>query len=183
MSLDFKHKLAFIDVETSGLDPQKQEIIELACIVCSRGNSSSDLTIEKELEVKIKMEHPELAEPEALRVNGYNEMDWVFAYTLPQALELLNKETKDAVFVAHNVCFDWSFIEAAYKKAGMEHGFHNHKIDTLSIAFAKLQGTDARHLSLRSLCERFGVTNEKAHTALADTRALVEVYKKLMELK
>lgn len=183
MSLDFKHKLAFIDVETSGLDPQTHEIIELACIICSRGESASDLTIEKEFEVKIQMQHPELAEPDALRVNGYNPADWIFAYTLPQALEMLNKEAKDCVFVAHNVCFDWGFVEQSYKKAGMTHEFHNHKIDTLSIAFAKLQGSDAKHLSLRALCERFGIVNEKAHTALADTRAMVEVFKKLMELK
>ena len=28
-----KHNLAFIDLETTGLDPDKQEMIELGCVV------------------------------------------------------------------------------------------------------------------------------------------------------
>jgi DNA polymerase III epsilon subunit-like protein len=36
------------------------------------------------------------------------------------------------------------------------------------------------NFSLRELCERLGIKNEKAHTALADIRATFEVFKKLM---
>ena len=60
---------------------------------------------------------------------------------------------------------------------------HYHKLDTISIAWAKFhKDTDVIHFSLRELCERFGIKNEKAHTALSDARATFELYKKLMEL-
>lgn len=179
MSLKENARFAFIDVETSGLNPDIHEIIEIGCLIVTQ-NEAGNYVIEKEVELKVQMTRPELAEPAALRVNGYDAAAWMFAYTMPQALEALNKETKDTVFVAHNVAFDWSFVDKAYRDAGMEHGFHYHKIDTLSIAFAKLRGTDAKHLSLRALCERFAITNERAHTALADCRATFEVFKKLM---
>jgi len=66
----------------------------------------------------------------------------------------------------------------------MESPFHFHKLDTLSIAFSKFNGTgDIKHLSLRALCEHFGITNERAHSALPDARATAQVFKKLMEKK
>jgi DNA polymerase-3 subunit alpha (Gram-positive type) len=178
MSLKEHTRYAFIDVETSGLNPDIHEIIEIGCLIVAE--SESGYTIENELEIKVAMTRPELAEATALRVNGYDPAAWMFAYTMPQALEMLNKHAKDCVFIAHNACFDWQFVEKAYRDAKMEHPFHYHKLDTLSIAYAKLKGTDAKHLSLRSLCQRFAVTNEKAHTALADCRATFEVFKKLM---
>lgn len=179
MSLSEKTRFAFIDVETSGLNPDIHEIIEIGCLIVSQ-NEAGQFVIDDELELKVQMTRPDVAEPAALRVNGYDPAAWMFAYTMPQALEMLSKAAKDTVFVAHNMCFDWQFIEKAYRDNGVEHPFHFHKIDTLSIAFAKLRGTDAKHLSLRSLCERFEVVNEKAHTALADCRATLEVFKKLM---
>ena len=52
---------------------------------------------------------------------------------------------------------------------------------TISLAFARLYDAPlADKFSLRYLCELLKVENTKAHTALADTRALVQVYKKLM---
>jgi DNA polymerase III epsilon subunit-like protein len=60
---------------------------------------------------------------------------------------------------------------------------HYHKIDTISVAWAKLhRNPDIEHLSLRELCLHFDIKNEHAHTGLSDARATYELYKKLMEL-
>jgi DNA polymerase III epsilon subunit-like protein len=49
------------------------------------------------------------------------------------------------------------------------------------MAVARLyDAPQADKFSLRALCTLLKVDNTKAHTALADTRALVEVYKKMM---
>jgi DNA polymerase III epsilon subunit-like protein len=182
MSLSTKQNLAFIDVETTGLDPYTHEVIEIGCIIVERGdNGPADLKIIEELDIKVKPDHIETAEIGALRVNGYDASDWLFAYTQQQAFEMLAKKTQGCVFVAHNVAFDWNFIDSSFRRLNIDHGFTHHKLDTLSMAFQKFNGTDEiKHLSLRALCEHYGIQNEKAHSALPDVRAMIEIYKKLM---
>ena len=84
------HNLAFIDVETTGFSPEKHEIIELAVVLAKqtpREGKGPKLEIIQEKEWKIKPEHLETAEEQALRVNGYNEVDWMFAVDLKNAME------------------------------------------------------------------------------------------------
>jgi DNA polymerase-3 subunit alpha (Gram-positive type) len=82
------------------------------------------------------------------------------------------------------VIFDYGFVEAAFKKSGVRNLMHYHKLDTISIAFAKLYDVpEVEKFSLRFLCEYFKIENKNAHTALSDARATFEVYKKLFEEK
>ncbi len=178
------HNLAFIDTETTGTDPKLHEIIELAVIIArqvERPGRGPKIEIVEECEWKIKMVHPELAEEQALRVNGYNEVDWMFAVDRKKAMEEFAKKTQSCTFVSHNLTFDYQFIMKAFEETGVENRMHYAKIDTISLAFARLyDAPQADKFSLRALCELLKIENSKAHTALADTRALVEVYKKLM---
>ena len=85
------HNLAFIDTETTGLDPNKHEIIELAVVIARqvpREGKGPSLEIIEECEWKIKPQRIELAEEAALRVNGYNEVDWMFAVDRKKAMVL-----------------------------------------------------------------------------------------------
>ncbi|OGI69182.1 hypothetical protein A3A09_01675 [Candidatus Nomurabacteria bacterium RIFCSPLOWO2_01_FULL_42_20] len=180
-----KQNLAFVDVETSGLDAEKHEVIQIGCVLVSQDWTGDKPKFEmiEELELKIKMERPEDAQPEALRINGYDPAAWLFAYNLPEAMKIFAEKTKDAIMVAHNVAFDYSFIDKAFRKAGVENKMHYHKLDTISIAFAKLHDVhDVDKFSLHYLCAHFGIENKKAHSALPDARATFEVYKKLMSL-
>lgn len=178
------HNLAFVDVETTGTDYDKHEIIELALIVVKqieREGKGPKIEILGEYEWKIKPERIEDADEQALRVNGYNEADWIFASDLSSVLKEFNKKAESCTFVSHNLVFDYSFVSKAYQKTGIENNMHYGKLDTISIAFARLyDAPQADKFSLKFLCELLKVENAKAHTALADTRALVEVYKKLM---
>jgi len=179
-----KNNLAFIDVETTGFDPQKHEVIEIGCVVVKQLNDiGTEFQILKELELKIKPERLEDADPGALRVNGYNDADWLFAHTLHEAMTVFAEATKDAVFVAHNLAFDYSFIQEAFKKTGIENKMFFQKMDTISIAFAKLhKDPTVERFSLQKLTEYFGIVNQRAHTALADARATFEVYEKMMKM-
>ena len=182
-----KHTLAFIDVETTGLDIDKHEIIQLGVVLVSQnwlsgGKSSAPVfEILEEFELKIKPERIQDAEPVALRVNGYNPADWVFAYTLEEAMKMFSSKTADAIMVGHNVAFDFGFIEKAFKKTGLLNKMHYHKLDTISMAFAKLyRNEDVDRFSLQYLCDYFHIENKNAHTALSDARATFELYKKLL---
>jgi DNA polymerase III epsilon subunit family exonuclease len=174
--------LAFIDIETTGLDRDTHEIIELAAVITKM--KDGELVVIDQVDFKIQPQHIETAEPQALRINGYNPADWLFAVSLEDAMKEFAKKTDGVVFVAHNITFDYGFIETAFKKTGIEDKMHFYKLDTLSLAFGILHTTDdPGKLSLRVLAEKYGVENKKAHSAFADAYATYEVFKKMMNLK
>ncbi|MCA9352630.1 3'-5' exonuclease [Patescibacteria group bacterium] len=174
--------LAFIDIETTGFNVEQHEIIEIGCVIVKQQDGQPGDTVE-EFELKVKPERLDAADPEALSVNGYNESEWLFAMNLEQAMKVFAEKTKDCIFVAHNVAFDWSFIAKAFAITGVENQLYYAKIDTISFALAKLHNNQmVTKYSLSALCEYFGIVNERAHTALADARATVEVYNKLLAL-
>lgn len=178
------HNLAFIDTETTGTNPERHEIIELAVIIARQipqEGRGPKLEIIEECEWKIKPTHIERAEEEALRVNGYNEVDWMFAVDRKKAMDEFSKKTQSCTFVSHNLVFDYAFVMKAFEETGAENRMHFSKIDTISLAFGRLYDAPlADKFSLRALCQLLKVENSKAHTALADTRALVEIYRKLL---
>ena len=173
-----KHNLAFIDIETTGLDVIDHEIIEVGCVL-----TTPMFEVIEEFELKIKPKHIENSDPVALKVNHYNEKNWEDAYDLKEAIKILSKKVKDCIMVGHNVAFDAGFLEYAFNKNGIKNSLHYHKLDTISIAWAKLhRNKDFEHFSLRELCLYFNIKNEHAHTALSDARATFELYKQLMTI-
>jgi DNA polymerase-3 subunit epsilon len=174
--------LAFIDVETTGLNSDTAEIIELGVVIAKF--KDNELVVIDQLDVKIRPEHLETAEPAALRINGYNEVDWLFAVTLADAMKSFADKTSGAVFVAHNLTFDYAFIDRAFKNTGIENKMHYHKLDTIALAFGVLHNQDDMNkFSLKALTEYYGIENKKAHSAFADAYATYELFKKLLNLK
>ena len=172
------HNLAFIDIETTGINVLKHEIIEIGCVV-----TTPNFELIGELELKIKPEHIETADPVALKINHYDEKLWASGHTLPEAMKMLAEISKDCIMVGQNVAFDSGFLEYAFAKTGILNSMHYHKLDTLSISWAKLhKEPDLEHFSLREMCLRFGIKNENPHSALSDARATLELYKRLMSL-
>jgi DNA polymerase III epsilon subunit family exonuclease len=173
-----KHNFAFIDIETTGLNLLKHEIIEVGCVL-----TTPELEIIEEFELKIKPENISSADPVALKVNHYNEEEWNSAVGLKNALKILCEKAKDCIMVGHNVSFDAGFLEYAFNKNKILNTMHYHKLDTVSVAWAKLHNDpDFERLSLHELCIRFDIKNKRAHSALPDAHATFELYKKLMEL-
>ncbi len=173
-----KHNFAFIDIETTGLSLIKHEIIEIGCVL-----TTPTLQVIEEFELKIKPEHIENADPVSLKVNHYNSMSWRDALNLKDGMKILSLKVKDSIMVGQNVTFDSGFLEYAFAKTGITNSMHYHKLDTISIAWAKFhKDKDFEHFSLRELCKHFDIKNERSHTALSDARATYELYKKLMEL-
>ena len=173
-----KHNFAFIDIETTGLNLLKNEIIEIGCVL-----TNPSLEIIEEFEIKIKPEHIEEADPVALKVNHYNEEDWKFAYKYEEALEIFLEKVKNCIMVGHNVAFDAGFLEYSFNKIGKLNTMHYHRLDTISVAWAKLHSvSNIERFSLHEMCTYFNIENKNPHTGLGDARATYELYKKLMEL-
>jgi len=173
-----KHNFAFIDIETTGLDVRRHEIIEIGCIL-----TTPELKVIEEFELKIKPERIADADPVSLKISHYDPDRWGSAHNLENAIKILAAKVRDSIMVGHNVAFDSGFLEQAFSRTGILNTMHYHKLDTVSVAWAKLhKDPDLEHFSLRELCLRFGIENKEAHTALSDARATYELYKKLMEL-
>ena len=111
-------RLAFIDTETTGLDPVNNEIIEIAIKIIDTDTFPTN--IEYEFEGKFKIRRMDLASPKALEINGYNEEDWQGAYSWSKlACERLLKQLKGCVVVGHNVQFDIGFIREECNRQGV----------------------------------------------------------------
>lgn len=178
--------LAFIDVETTGFDPVANEMIEIGGLIARQipvPGRGPKLEIIDEFEFKIKPERLETANPEALRINGYNDADWLFAPSLAEVMKQIQEKTAGCIIVGQNVGFDWNFVNESFKKCGLENKMHYHKIDLIPMAFAKnYHDENLKYFNLEGLAKHYGVENTKAHTALADARATFEIYKKVLEI-
>jgi DNA polymerase-3 subunit epsilon len=173
-----KHNLAFIDIETTGLNVLEHEIIQIGIIL-----TTPRLKIIEEFEIKIKPEKIEKADPIALKINHYSEEKWENALNQKEAIKLFSEKVKNCIMVGQNVSFDSNFLEYTLAQNNLINTMHYHKLDTISISWAKLHRKKSLiHFSLREMCKKFGIKNEKAHDALSDARATYELYKKLMSL-
>ena len=174
-----KHNLAFIDIETTGLSVIEHEILEIGCVI-----TNHKLKIIEEFEIKIKPEHIENANKTALKINHYKEKDWKDGIGIKDALKILSKKVKDCIMIGQNVAFDSGFLEYNFEKNNLKNTLHYHRLDTISIAWAKFhRDKKFLHFSLREMCKYFDIKNENPHSALSDARATFLLYKKLIGLE
>jgi DNA polymerase-3 subunit epsilon len=93
---------AVLDVETTGLDPKVDRVVEFACLRVSAGTV---------LERFASLVDPERAIPgRASDVHGIFDRDVAGAPTLAELAPRIRALTRDAVVVAHNARFDASFL-------------------------------------------------------------------------
>jgi DNA polymerase III epsilon subunit-like protein len=171
--------LAFTDIETTGLDVLTHEIIEIGLVVADQ----STLAVIDELEVKVRPEQIELASPEALKVNGYRPEDWQDAVSLDEAMTMYAAKTVEAIFVAHNVTFDWSFIDMAFRMTKAKKRLDYHRLDILTMAWQKLRHSGLAKFNLNEIARFVGAPGEPMpHRALNGARNAYEVFVRLARL-
>ncbi len=177
--IDFRQRpLVFIDLETTGVNPLRHEILEVGCLVA---NGETFKKIE-EYNAKVKPIHIETADPEALKINGYSPERWGEAKELKEAIERLAKIAPGGIISGWNISFDWSFLERAFANFRISHGFDYHKLDVQSIAYSKLYGKgEVKKLGLRPVASYFGIKLAEIHGAEEDIQMTYEIFKKLMK--
>lgn len=171
-------RFVFLDIETTGLDFYHHEIIEVAAI-----ETDDQLNEIRLFERKIKPEHIHTAHAKALEVNGYTESEWVDAPGLKDVLTELAPWLEDVVLFAHNISFDWKFLQHNYARFGTVPK-PAQQIDTMGIASQLIdEGKYHGSRSLSALCKHFDIVNERAHRALGDTRACLNFVKAVRALR
>lgn len=168
--------IVVFDLETTGLDPERQEIIEIGAVKVSH-----DLNSEiEEFHAKIKPQHIETAMPEALQVNGYSDELWADAGPLSEVLPDFLKFINGSMLAAYNNTLDMRFLlsNVAREKLAMTSGYHY--IDIFSIAYEHVVGRQGKDemLRLSDMCAYFGIpTPPEPHQALDDAHAALNVWR------
>lgn len=168
-------KYVVIDTETTGLDKNTHELLAFGAIVMINGN------IVEQMDIKIRPQHLESADPEALKVNGYSERRWSMALTLEHASFMIYNffcRHGDGTLVGHNVQFDIGFITTCcrpYYNIPISRPY----IDTRDVCRAVLPHFGASSMSLDNICAFLGWERRQAHTALSDCEDCIKILQNL----
>lgn len=159
--------IVFCDVETTGGNGRLHRITEIACIRYEDG---------MEVDRFVSLVNPESPIPFNIQmITGITPALVAGAPTFGQIASALETILEGAIFCAHNVRFDYSFIEAEFARAG--YTFKMPKLCTVQIS-RSLYPTHRGH-GLSQIIERFSFTCDARHRALGDTLVLVQFAKHL----
>jgi DNA polymerase-3 subunit epsilon len=165
-----QEKFICIDVESTGLDLEKDRICEVGAI---------QFSLEEEFDSFESLIDPEIVIPqEVIEIHHItNEM----CKDKPKIIEVLpriNDMCKNHVIVGHGIEYDISMLKNAFKRANIPHVLDKCMvIDTLRLA--RLYGESPSN-SLEVLRRHFNVDEEGAHRAMNDVRVNIQVFKKLI---
>lgn len=156
----FNQPLVFVDIETNGLSALRGRVIEVAAIRVENGQVTKTFN--------------SLVDPQAdlpyfiTDLTGITADDMVDAPTFDQIIDDLHDVLDNAIFVAHNVNFDYSFIREEYRR--LERPFLPKQLCTVRLSRALYPGE--RSHKLGSLIERHGFTFAARHRAYDDAAVL-----------
>jgi DNA polymerase-3 subunit epsilon len=160
-----------IDCETTGLDPQKDQVIEVAV---------AKFSIDTVLEEFESLIDPGCPIPETSIAIHHITPDMVagkpsITTVLPHILPIIGKQ----IIIGHGIAFDIELIAIAADKAGIPHTLRsNLSLDTLRMA--RLYGESPVN-SLERLRSHFNIEPEGAHRAMSDVLVNMEVFKRLSQ--
>lgn len=151
------------DSETTGLDPLKDQVVQLGAVRVVNGNIIAAETFE----TLVNPGRP--IPPSSSKVHGITDAMVADAPDFAAASAEFRSFAGDAVLVAHNAPFDMAFLNR--RPSPTSPAFSNPVMDTVHLS-AIVFGGSAEH-TLDALCDRLNVTISEAsrHTALGDALA------------
>lgn len=162
--------LAFVDVETTGLNPAIHEVIEISIIkVCPQKGETTFTS-------KISPVYIEHAEPRALEINGYTAKEWRSAPTAEIVFARVADLLSGCILVGHNVRFDEEFISESCHRLGLRCRYDRRMIDTVTLSLEHLHNLDS--VSMDSIRDYFGWCS--GHRAQIDVQQTRRLYNKLI---
>lgn len=190
------NKTVYFDLETSGLSPWKNEIIQIAAIAVRNSDYSE---VERFGPFYVRFDISK-ANPEALRICHYTEEKWKDAISQEELVKRFGDFLRDhatvqmisragnpyqvAQLAGHNVVrFDMPFLQATFKREGGS--FLPARLiglDTLQLAAWHYYNDDTapKNLKLEDLYVLLTGKEFMAHDAMEDVVANIELAKRLL---
>lgn len=178
-------RLAFLDVETTGLVPGYHEMVDVGIVL-----TDLEGTILDSILVRVQPDHPERTSPEAAAVNDFEEVKWRgYGALSPQAaidtLVAFHKRVvgdSPTLMVAHNSHFDAAFLDQLFREGNRSwrEMYYYYVLDLPSMAWM----LGLRDLEGDRLSTRLGVEilpdGPDMHTGLRCATGNVNLYRGLL---
>lgn len=158
-----KDYVAF-DLETSGLNCETDEIIEIGALKVKEGK------VAERFNQLIRPKVP--VTPQITAITGITNEMLEKAQPVEKVIPEFILFCRDEIMLGHNVMFDYKFTKVYAKRYGLP--FEKKGIDTLKIARKVLPDLESK--SLGALCEHYEIVNQAAHRAYHDALATAKIY-------
>lgn len=159
---------AIIDIETTGGTARYERITEIA-IVLHDG--------ERVVDTFTTLLNPERSIPwNITQLTGITDEMVAHAPKFFEVAKQIVQMTEGAIFVAHNVSFDYGFVREEFARLG--YPFSRKQLCTVRLSRQVFPGLPS--YSLSNLKRHFGIFSEKSHRALDDTLATVELFERIL---
>ena len=160
-----------IDIETTGLSVENDEILEIGAIRIVNGKTVEEY--ERLIAVKTEIAQ-NISELTGITQEQVKENGKPINEALPSFMDFV----KGSEVAGYNVNFDHDFLLAECSRQGID--ITKIKFtDVMTIVKSKLKGM--RSYNLESVAKRLGITTKQQHRALSDCYLLYQVYCKLNE--
>lgn len=152
--------LVFVDIETNGLNHIRGRVIEVAAIRVEGGQIVREFN---------QLIDPGTPLPQFITgLTGITPDDLAGAPLFMAIADELMEVLDGAIFVAHNVRFDYSFLKQEFRRIGKS--FSPRQLCTVRLSRALYP--EHRSHKLQSLIDRFGFAAEHRHRAYDDAHVL-----------
>jgi len=152
--------LAVVDVETTGLDPDTDRVIEIGVVHMRAGEV---------IDVYQSLVNPQRDLPEEVeRITGIKAADVETAPTFAEVAANVRAALQGKVFVAYNLAFDRAFVRGELERCGFE--WHDPRyIDPLIFVRELHKNQGSKRLG--AVAARLGISLDNAHRAADDAEA------------
>lgn len=159
-----------LDIETTGLDPKTDKIIEIGAVKVRDGEIVDTFQ---------SFVNPGRMLPEKIvELTGICDKDLVDAKNIEEVIPRFLEFSGEDKLLGHSVLFDYSFIKKAVVNMDGKNKYEKLGIDTLKISRKHLAALESRRLSY--LCSYYNI-EQNAHRALGDAMATHLLYQRLLE--
>jgi len=160
---------AVVDIETTGNGPKGQKITEISALIFDGKKIVNEFT---------SLVNPEQNIPAFItNLTGITNAMVRNAPKFYEVAKKIEEITKDTIFVAHNVNFDYNIIHAEFKSLGFD--FKRKKLCTVRLTRKIIPGLPS--YSLGNICSAENIPINGRHRAKGDAEATVELFRRLIE--
>jgi DNA polymerase-3 subunit epsilon len=163
-----KQRYCVIDIETNGSKPGTSQVIEIGAVMLEEGKIVD--RFETFVECAFLPEY-------ITKITGIEPMDLIGAPSRKEALTKLKHFMGDAIFVAHNANFDYTFLNASFDRFGLGQ-IGNPTLCTIDLARRTFE---SERYGLAYLIDFLEIETATHHRAYSDAVCAAKVMEKSIE--